>query len=558
MLKFQTSSARWLFALLACAAPLSSSAAEPPRLAVVVVVDQFGAEVFERLAPLFTGGFKTLSDSGVRFRQANHDHALTQTGPGHFVLLSGRHPGPAGVWANEFYDRIQRKIVYCADDTEARILGGGKKRGVSYRNVDATALGDWLKAANPRSHVFSVAGKDRSAVLMGGRHPDGAYWFDPSIGAFTTSTAYAETIPAALARWNAGRAGRFAGQQWNRALNDESLYRSYAGPDDAPGEGAISEFETAPVFPHAIHTASSGTDRDWYGQFASFPWLDALTLELAQQLVLSEGLGMDTAPDLLCVSLSAFDYIGHTFGPNSQEVMDAAIRIDRDLDTFLNFLNHHVGRRAVVVAFTSDHGVLPLVEWLQSRGERAARVGGEVKRFKGHLAEVIRGAHPDADRLFLFHGQENVVFNPDELVRRKIKPEDLYRLVRREASKETWIARVYDRKELLNSKKTDDVVTTRVRHSFHPDRGPDLFFIPNPHLLTRVGYAGRGTNHGTPYDYDARVPLILMDSSSNPQVVDRPVRTVDLAPTIARILGIPIPKEVDGESLPECSRRGSD
>lgn len=524
---------------------LQTNAAEdttpPPRLVVVIVVDQLSTNLFDRLTPLFTGGFKTFSDRGFRFRNAHHDHALTQTGPGHFVIMSGRHPGPGGVPANEFYDRSQKRIVYCAEDTEAKLVGS-KARGVSYRTVDATALGDWMKDANPGSRVYSVAGKDRAAILLGGRRPDGAFWFDPRSGEFTTSSYYADTLPAFVREFNQRhKPGRDADLNWNRLMKDESIYLKYAGTDDAPGENLMSDEEDSPVFPH----------RGGFGRLASMPWMDAQTLTLAKTVVESARLGDDTAPDLLAVSLSAFDVIGHTFGPNSQESMDAALRIDRELAAFIQFIERTAGRENIVMVLTSDHGVLPLVEWLQARGTASARVSAEVKAFRDRLFEEFQKKYEDAKKLFLFRGQENIHFDHDELARRRIPAGNLYAFVKTLASTETWIVRVYDRDELRSGKKLD-AAGERVRHSFHSEKGADLYIIPKRWLLTS-GASRRGTNHGTPYDYDSHVPLIILwpGFRETPAAVDRPARTVDLAPTLAELLGIRAPQGLDGAVLEE-------
>lgn len=524
-----------------------------PPLVVVIVIDQLPVELFDRLSPLYTGGFKTFQDGGVRFRNAYHVHAITQTGPGHFVLMSGRHPGPAGVLANEFYDRTAGRIVYCVEDTGARVIGSDA-RGASYRNVDATALGDWMKSANRASLVYSVAGKDRSAVLLGGRKPDGAFWFEPQSGGFTTSTYYADTLPRFVQKFNAERRAEALSKiPWRRLLKEESVYQKFSGPDDAPGEDVISEGETSPVFPHGVRiTADRAADgSENFGRFIPFPWMDVLTLNFAQTVVEAAKLGADTVPDLLCVSLSAFDQIGHICGPNSQEVMDAALRIDRELGSFQKFLEKRVGPGRVLMVLTSDHGAQPLVEWSQARGIESARVSAEVKKFRARLFQEFEKNYGNAGKLFLFRGQENIHLDHDALLERRIARKEVYDLVKTQAASETWIAAAFDRDQLLSGGNIGPIGEA-LRRSFNEKKGADIYFIPKPYFYTVGGDRGRrGTSHGTPYEYDAHVPLIFLWPDAKSEDIDRQVRTVDLAPTLAKILGVPAAAEVDGKVLEE-------
>ena len=436
-------------------------------------------------------------------------------------------------------------MVSSVEARQSRILGADG-RGASYRNVQATALGDWMKEADSQSLVYSVAGKDRSAVLLGGQRPDGAIWFHPQAGGFTTSTYYADTIPKAVQIFNArNRVEPFFGKDWQRALKDEKLYRTYAGADDAPGENMISRDEDSPVFPHRLTGRPAS---DGFGAFMAFPWLDELTVKLARHLIESTRIGLDDHPDLLAVSLSAFDVLGHAFGPNSQEAMDAAIRVDRELGAFVQFVEQRFGRGRVLLVLTSDHGVMPLAEVCRSKGLPAARVSAEVKAFRTRLFDELEKKYESAARLFLFRGQENIHFDHEELARRRIDPQDLYEEVRLLASTETWIAHILDREELLHPRDLNPV-GQQMLHSFHPEKGADLYLIPKPYLITQG--APRGANHGSPYDYDARVPLLFYGWQAAPKTANRPVRTVDLAPTLARILGVATPDGLDGTALEE-------
>lgn len=528
----------------------------PPRLVVVIVVDQLPAELFERISPLFSGGFREFVDGGVKYQNAKHDHALTQTGPGHFALMSGRYPGPAGVPANEYYDRTRRRILYSIEDTAARIIGGDKT-SASYRIVDATALGDWMKAARPGSRVYTVAGKDRAAILLGGKHPDGAFWFDKAAGGFTSNTYYMDGLPDFVRRFNARNdADRLIHRRWDRMLPDAKLYEMFAGPDSAPGEVIVFDGETAPVFPHVPLAARESTsDLTDYGPMFDFPWMDEFTLDMAGAVARRCNLGKDRDPDLLCVSLSAFDPIQHHYGSRSQESMDALLRMDVAVGKFMMTVRRVAGSKNVMFVLVSDHGSQPLPEWMQSRGVPARRAGNDVREFRERLLQSFRAKYRDADSLFLFRGRENFHFDHAELAQRRIPISEVYGMVRNLAAGEDWIAQVFDREELMSDAKLG-VVGDRMRHSFHPVTGADIYLIPNPYVITAGGeFTRRGTNHGTPYDYDAHVPMIFLRPGQESETVSRPVRTVDVAPTIAEILGVTFPAAVNGVSLAELRVR---
>lgn len=520
----------------------------PPKLVLVLVIDSLSAELLDRLGAeyQYKGGLRWIYGYGMRFRKTYHDHALTLTSPGHFTLMAGRHPGSAGVPANEFYDRTQKRIVYAVEDTQARLLTSDG-RAASYRNIDATALGDWMKAANPKSQVFSIAGKDRAAVLMGGKRPDGAFWFDPQIGGFTTSTYYSDALPDLVRNFNAQKKpDRFFGMPWKLLLGKSKIYEIYGGFDDIPGENVLSDEEDSPVFPHVIFSEAGvkKPDADWYKKFMNFPWMDEVTLDLAKQILLSQKLGRDDAPDLLCVSLSAFDLINHTFGPASQEIIDALMRIDQEIGDLLKVIEKLVGLDQTLVVLSSDHGIQPLPELAHTVD--ALRAAPLARKFRERLQDEFREKYDKADELFLFRGLENITFDHDKLAARNIPRAEVYNVVRKAAEKETWVAFLFDRDQ-LESPKNLGPVGERLRHSFNPKRGGDIYLIPRAYYLTTGGRLG--TSHGTPYDYDAQVPLIFAGFNVPKAAIDRPARTVDMAPTIARFLGVAVPNNVVGFPL---------
>ncbi|MGH7163207.1 MAG: alkaline phosphatase family protein, partial [Planctomycetota bacterium] len=333
-----------VLAFLALCATLAR--AGPPRLAVVVVVDQLRPDTLARFRGEYRGGLKRVLESGRGFPCA-HDHAATETAPGHATLLTGCHPRSHGITQNGWLDAAGLRQVYCVEDERSPVFGA-RGEGRSPRLLLRPGLGDWMKAADPRSRVVAVAGKDRAALLMGAFHADAAFWFHPEAGGMTSSGYY---FPAGLPDWVAA----FHADGWVDALPEEWSYAPdpSLGPDDDPRE--------SPLFGRASpHPLRRGDRRRFLEAFVGSPYLDELTLRFARRLVERYDLGGDGSPDLLCVSCSSTDTVGHLYGPASQEVRDTVLRLDARLGELFDLLDAR-GHRWIV-ALSADHGVLPLAQ----------------------------------------------------------------------------------------------------------------------------------------------------------------------------------------------------
>jgi len=524
-------------------------------------VDGLCPAQLERAADLFTGGLARLVAEGARFTSAHQEHAITFTGPGHFALMSGRYPGPAGVVANSWYESSLGRWVYCVEDESASLVGAtGEERrsGSSYRNVAGSSLGDWLKRRSRASKVFSISRKDRSAVMLGGRAADGAYWFDTQTGAFVTSTFYVDTPHEWVARYNGRhRADDFRDRRWERLLANVAAYESRARTDSFPGELDFSSLgrkgaEGAPTFDHQVADGADVPDADYYDALKCFPFLDEMTMELAHEAITAERLGADEHTDLLCIGLSVLDDASHAAGPFSQETLDVLLRVDRLLGDLFERLDAEVGPH-YVVALSSDHGMLPLPEYVEA-GHReltgdapSRRAGPEAERFRdrleGALTSMTGGESPVA--AVASYG----LWIDWDVVRASGTTHDaIENRVRSLAEQESWISHVFARRELLASNEEEDPIVRRYRRSTHPSSSPDYFVCARPGILLDR----EGTTHGTPYDYDAHVPLMLWGRGVATGAYETPVETVDLAPTMARLLGVTEMPYVDGRVLDEA------
>ncbi len=520
----------------------AQNALAAPRLGVLIVLDQFCAEHVTRYAHVFGNGLKRLLREGVLYADAHHDHAMTLTATGHASLATGSYPSRHGVVGNNWVDRASGQRVYSTSDSTTHILGDPEAGGQSPRSLMTSAIGDWLKAQHPRARVYSVSQKDRSAIMLGGQRPDGVYWFEPARGVFVTSSYYMDTLPEWVSKFDCFPYRELAVREgWRKVASDET-YR-LANEDDFPAEND----GVRTTFPHLYDSAAAvaQTPSEW---LLETPFGDQMILDFARQLVISDSLGTDSVPDLLCISLSAVDYIGHSYGPFSQEVLDALLRADDELGEFLHSLDSLVGIGQFTVVLSSDHGVMPLPEELVQSGQKAERIlradaNLHFETAARHVAEAAGITAP------LITGYTNgLTLDTKAGEARGIRPPDLRQAVASAIARIDYIDDVMTFEELVNNEHGGGY-REMYRHSFHPDRAPDIAYRVKENIL--ILGSKFGTTHGTPYRYDTHIPLIFwgagVKSAARP-VEDR-VRTIDVAPTLADLLGIILPSGIDGVVL---------
>jgi predicted AlkP superfamily pyrophosphatase or phosphodiesterase len=518
-----------------------------PKLAVVIVVDQMRYDYLVRFAGLFTGGFAKLLREGAVFTNAHHDHAGTETAPGHATLLTGSFPSHHGIVGNTWHDRQTMQSLYCVDDRNSSLVASSIEAssgiGKSPRNLLRHTLGDWLKAKYADAKVVSIAAKDRSAILMAGWDADAAYWFHNASGSFVSSRYYLKALPNWAAQWNAARrADRYFGKLWEKLRPEEDYFVSREDWFDAEGDGEHT------TFPHAFvnddesvaDSAQSRIDARFYGWLANTPFIDVLTLEFAQQAIESEALGADATPDLLLIGLKAMDAVGHAYGPLSQESEDNLLRLDAELEKFFAVLEAKVRMKNCVIALSADHGVLPLPEELRRRGFESARILSaealdEVKSVEKEMQEEWRTKR---SILRTYLGDLNLDYRAADSL--GLPPAEFRARVAAKLRSLSFVGDIFTSDELSAVDGAARDYLDKQRRSFHPDRSPDLTMQLKPHYL--VTSNPHGTTHGSPYEYDTHVPLIFWGERIKPQRIDAPHRTVDLAPTLAYLLNLDAPR----------------
>lgn len=523
-------------------AALSLLAAPRPRLVVVVSVDQLSADLVARWGGDLQGGLATLLKEGTHFAGAFHEHGYTDTGPGHSVLLSGRHPGHTGITENYWYERSLGRWLYCVDDPDAQNLTQAKKGGASARWFRGTTLAGWVKDQIPGGRSFVVSGKDRSGILMAGPKADGVYWFENSLG-FITSTGYAKALPSWMPAWN---------QDLKARLEDASVVWTPLDPTAPAPRGGRYELPGRTLtlgLPRLIKAVGMPMDEGFWFRFRSSPKLDETVLDFAERLLEAEGLGRPGTTDLLAVGLSATDHIGHMYGNSGPEMRDQFLRLDHRLGAFLAKVRQRDPGAWVVL--TADHGCNDFCERLQEQGIAARR--GVFKDFAARVEQRLASAlGAPGPWLHLKNGSQQAWLREEPLKssgrpRAEVVAAALAALRAQPELAGAWTAEELEALALDPATGPDRrSLAERIKLSQTPGRSGDLLYTLAP--LFTFDEPPYIVSHGTAWDHDRRVPLVFQGPWRAERRTDR-VRTVDLAPTLARELGISPPGPVDGRPL---------
>ncbi len=436
-----------------------------PKLVLMLSIDQMRFDYVTRFAPLYKGGLRTLAERGAVFSHANYRHAAAETGPGHSVLLTGRHPSHSGIVANEWWDPYLKKAVNVVDDPIQLPLGG-EGRSASPANALGFTVGDVLKMKDPQSRTVGVSLKDRSAILMAGRRADAAYWYESAGGNFITSTYYMSQAPPWLVKLNSQHpTDQYAGKKWTRLLADEGVYEKYAGPDAIEGEWDRKDIR----FPHSIR--GKPPELLYYDDFRRTPFADEVTLSVALEAMKAHQLGQDDHTDIFAVGFSATDVIGHTYGADSQEVMDQLLRLDRVLEKLFKEIDEKVGLKNTLVVLSADHGSLPLVENLQRAGIEARRVSPKV--LEDAVQQAFAQRFPGVSGLIAYFATD-IYLDLDVIARHKLDRTSVEQTAISALMSTGLIEKVYTHSDLMSVGGSADPYLTLFKNAFFQPRSPYL------------------------------------------------------------------------------------
>ena len=506
--------------------------AQPPagpdiRLVLLIAVDQFRYDYLTRFRADYTSGIKQLLTQGAVFTDANLEHYPTVTAIGHATMLSGATPSVSGIIGNDWFDRETGATVTSVSDPAVKAIGSSASVSASPWRLLVSTLGDELKIAShaPKGaleapRVFGISLKDRSAILSAGRSADAAFWWDSNAGSFVTSTYYGPGVAEWVNEFNARKpADAHAGAAWSSLSNPPALLKQLP--------------------------AERGSDL--YSAVTSSPFGNDLVLDFATELLTREQLGTRKTTDVLSVSFSSNDSVGHTHGPDSPHVRDIAIRTDRTIGRLLNQVAKTVGLQHTVVAFTTDHGVAPVPESNRERGLPGGRM--TTKELFDPIQQALAARFGEGKWILATAGSSPYL-NYDLMQKLQLDPVEVRRVAAEAATKVPHVARVYTRDQLLRGDVPNDRIGTRVLRGFNAQRSGDLEIILEPYWMRQA----QGTTHGTPYSYDAHIALILMGRQIRPGEYSDHAALNDLAPTLATLLKVEIPSGSVGRVLTEVLR----
>ena len=486
----------------------------------MITIDGFRGDNLTRFGPQLTGGLARLTKGGAWFTNAHHDHAITETAPGHASLLSGRFPRSTGIAAN----RIG------VADPNAPLLGFSGALGASPARFQGTALFDWMKAADSRARALSVSGKDRGAILPIGRAKQQVYWY-PGDGDFVTSRYYADSLPDWVRRFNDRLMPHaYAGKSWTPLLPDSA----YKEPDTVAVEGGGANY----YFPHRLPDDPDQTA----SIIRATPFLDELIVAMALEGVTALELGRGSTTDLLAISLSATDAVNHRLGPDSKEAHDAVLRDDRVIGVFLDSLFKLRDPARIIVVLSADHGFSTAPELapasMNPRPTRASLLPALAAARKRLKAARVDTTAIDVD-------QQIVLVDRAKFRGAGIAPEVALEVFEQAARTLPGIARI-DRFAALARDTATDPIARRWSHQFPPGTDAELVATLTPGSLWGTLLVA---SHGSPYDYDSNVPIVFYGRGIAPSRRSEFVRTVDIAPTLAALLGIKPLEKLDGVPL---------
>ncbi len=532
-----------VFALLVLAAPLAAQRT-PPRLVVVIVVDQMRTDYIQTYGHQWTQGLRRIATTGAWFPLAEYPYAVTVTCAGHATISTGTLPATHGMIGNGWHDRELRKNVVCTEDASVASVPFGGRQGVEKhgtRYLRTTTLSDELRLqSSTSSTVVGLSLKARSAITLAGHASPTTYaiWEEDD-GTWATSTAFASQAPAVVDAWaKANPVRAHYGQAWERLLP----VSSYLFSDSLPGEPA------AHLFPHRFVSKSSEADTEFVNLWERSPMSDMALGQLAQHLLRELKLGQTAGrTDYLGVSFSALDLVGHAFGPRSHEVQDTLARLDVTIGALLTALDTLVGRDHYVLAFSSDHGVAPVPEQAAPVVPSAGRYSSTLVR--NAIEETLTPILGEGPHVTTVSGA-NVYLTPGTL-ERVLRAPGAREAVTRALKAIPGPGLVYWADELASSAATSDQLLAMARKSYVPDRSGDLQVMVEPYWLAQ----STGTTHGAPWGYDRRVPVIFMGAGITPGTYWTPAEPTDIAPTLAELLGLTLPY-TDGRVLTPALRIG--
>lgn len=515
---------------------------EKPKLIVGIMVDQMKQEYLLRFYDQFgEDGFKRLVEEGFMARNGHYNYAGTSTGPGHASVYTGTTPSVHGIVGNSWYSRVLKRSVYCAEDTVVQAVGGSARNGrISPANLYSSTITDELKLfTQKRAKVVAMSIKDRGSALPGGHLSDGSYWFDAATGNFMTSTWYMESLPAWVSNFNSQKkADEYLGNTWNTLLPIAEYTAS--GPDDSPYERGFRGKDT-PTFPYDLSVLKN--TNGGYSMLPGTPYGNTMLADFALAAVAGENLGEDAITDFLAVSFSSPDYIGHNFGPQSKEVQDTYLRLDRELARLFNALDAKLGKGNYTVFLSADHAVAENSIRMKNDGFRADNL--DWRAFPEFLTNAVNQKFGEAD--WLERAGTHVFINHDLIAEKGIDLYEMQIFIAETAMTYPGIHMALTARDLVRN-SYERGAKMLIQNNYHTKESGDVFIILDP---AWQGGGSQGTGHGNPWTYDTHVPIMLYGWGVKPGSSVREIHITDIAPTISMLMNMRLPNGATGQPIVE-------
>ncbi len=523
----------------------STSKTNPkPKLVIGIVIDQMRWDYVNRFKPFFTSnnGFLRFVNEGATCNNTLIPYVPTVTACGHTCVYTGSTPSIHGITGNSWFDNVKQRTVYCVEDNTVQTIGSNNNSAgqMSPANVWTSTLGDELKlASNFKSKVFGISIKDRGAIIPAGHAANGAYWYDSKSGNFISSTYYGQSLPTWVTNYNAlHRPDSLYNKNWNLSLPN-SIYEANCDNDENKYEGTPFGKE-AKHFPYSLKEFI-GKD---YGKIASTPYGNDLVIELAKQALLNEQLGADAITDMLAISFSSPDYIGHSFGPDSWETLDGYIKLDETIANFFSFLDQQVGKDNYTVFLTADHAVANIPAFAKKHNLPGDNYDDGA--LKNDILACLSSNNLNP-KIISAVSEYNIYFNHGLMDSLNITSDKLTSILTNYLEKKPLVLQVVESRKAANAPLPQSL-RERIVNGFTPQRSGDLM------LLTKSGVVDgypTGTSHGVLYNYDAHIPLLWYGTGIKKGVVNSMTYMTDIAPTISTLLGIQMPSGSIGKPILE-------
>jgi predicted AlkP superfamily pyrophosphatase or phosphodiesterase len=517
--------------------------ADKPKLVVFMVVDGLPQRQItayrDQLAP---DGLARFLDRGAWFSDAHYGHAFTVTAAGHATMLTGAYPHRTGIIGNDWRNPATGEMEYCTGDVSATYIGNKTQPldGTSPKNLRVETVGDVLRRANPQSKVIGISGKDRGAILPAGKTGT-AYMYMGGTGQFASTTFYMKEHPAWVNAFNAAKpADRYFKTEWKPLLPEAAYARSL--PDGQPWFGPRGG--KLPMMMGVAADEAPGPN--YYSALLRSPFVDTMALEFARAAIAGENLGKDDAPDILAISLSGHDYVNHAYSAESRLSHDHMLHLDRLFQAFFKDLDATVGKDNYIAILTADHGFMQAPEVSQAQGLNAGRQSGSQTLGRVNAELEKRFAAP---KLALYFSASALVLDKKLIAQKGLDFNTVADAARSALLAEPGIGAAYTRAELESKSRMADPFFNQMTKSWNKDLSGDVQYALKPYWM--MTSSSSNTTHGSPHAYDTNVPILMYGPKwIKPGLVGQRVEVVDIAPTLAKMLGVARPEAAEGKVLP--------